>query len=90
MNAAFVDRHGAPATYASLQKALAGVSVEVGWPVVVCRGKHAGKSGKVTLVEYSCVRLLEDITDIEVFIFKCIRLSILTKYSLAGSQKGQR
>lgn len=85
MNAAFVVNHRPPATELVRKEEL---DVDVGWPVIVCRGKHAGKTGKVSLVEYSCVRLLEDETNIEVFPTLSPSRVQLAHEALAGSKKG--
>ena len=37
-----------------------------GWFVKVLRGKHAGKTGRVALVGRNHVRVIEDVTEIEV------------------------
>ena len=65
MPAAFVDAH-TPLTVAESKASSDETEIDIGHPVVVCRGKHGGKSGKITVVERAFVRILEDQTNLEV------------------------
>ncbi len=43
----------------------------MGMPVIIFRGKHEGKTGKVAVMERTFVRILEDETSIEVSLIIC-------------------
>lgn len=40
--------------------------MKLGWPVIVLRGKHAGKTGRILVIERWFVRIVEDSTNCEV------------------------
>ncbi len=61
--ATFVDSYDLPEVMAPPQDE---VQLRTGWPVLVSRGKHSGKTGKVTLVEHHFIRVIEDVTNMEV------------------------
>lgn len=62
MFSSFVDTHD-PLFIRALDEER---EVDYGWPVKILRGKHAGKTGRVVVVEREYIRVLEDVTDIEV------------------------
>lgn len=39
---------------------------QCGWPVKILRGKHGGKTGTIEIVYRKYVRVIEDVTDLEV------------------------
>lgn len=43
-----------------------GSVLDYGYPVMISRGKHAGKTGRVGVLERDYVRVVEDATEIEV------------------------
>ncbi|KLO15316.1 hypothetical protein SCHPADRAFT_269380 [Schizopora paradoxa] len=45
-------------------------NIDFGWPVKICRGKHAGKTGRILFVDLKYVRVLEDVTHIELAVRK--------------------